>query len=79
MSRNEDKTCCELIEPALQSAGWAWDRQLSLGPGPVNISDGSMYDPNQKLVLDFLLRFGNLPLAVLEAKAETEPAADGIQ
>ena len=79
MSRNEDKTCRELIEPALQSAGWVWDRQLSLGPGPVNIAEGSMYDPNQRLVLDYLLRFGRLPLAVLEAKAEAEAAADGIQ
>lgn len=79
MSRNEDKTCRELIEPALQGAGWALDRQLLLGPGPVNIAEGSMYDPNQKLILDYLLRFGRLPLAVLEAKAEAEPAADGIQ
>ena len=79
MSRNEDKTCRELIEPALQSAGWAWDRQVLLGRGPVNIAEGSMYDPNQKLILDYLLRFGRLPLAVLEAKAEAEPAADGIQ
>jgi len=79
MSRNEDKTCRELIEPALQGAGWGWDRQLPLGPGPVNIAEGSMYDPNQKLILDYLLRFGHLPLAVLEAKAETEAAADGIQ
>jgi type I restriction enzyme R subunit len=45
----------------------------------VNIAEGSMYDPNQRIVLDYLLRFGHLPLAVLEAKAETEPAADGIQ
>ncbi len=79
MSRNEDKTCRELIEPALQRAGWAWDRQLPLGPGPVNIAEGSMYDPNQKLILDYLLRFGHLPLAVLEAKAESEAASDGIQ
>ena len=79
MSRNEDKTCRELIEPALTTAGWNFDRQLPLGPGPVNIAEGSMYDPSQRLILDYLLRFGHIPLAVLEAKAETEPAADGIQ
>lgn len=38
-----------------------------------------MYDSSQELVLDHLLRFGQIPLAVLEAKAESEPAADGIQ
>src|SRR5206468_11166578 len=76
---NESETCRQLIEPALQAAGWAWDRHLRLGPGRVNISGGSMYDSNQELVLDHLLRFRQIPLAVLEAKAESEPAADGIQ
>ncbi|MBE0542235.1 MAG: DEAD/DEAH box helicase family protein [Verrucomicrobia bacterium] len=76
---NESETCRQLIEPALQAAGWSWDRHLRLGPGRVNISGGSMYDSNQELVLDHLLRFGQIPLAVLEAKGEAEPAADGIQ
>jgi type I restriction enzyme R subunit len=76
---NESETCRQLIEPALQAAGWSWDRHLRLGPGRVNISGGSMYDSGQGLVLDHLLRFGQIPLAVLEAKAESEPAADGIQ
>ena len=58
MSRNEDRTCRELIEPALQADGWAWDRQLPLGRGAVNIADGFMYDPNQKLVLDYLPVYG---------------------
>jgi type I restriction enzyme R subunit len=76
---NESETCRQLIEPAIQAAGWVWDRQLRLGPGRVNISGGSMYDANQELVLDYLLRFGQIPLAVLEAKAKAESAADGIQ
>src|SRR4051812_8253812 len=79
MSRNETQTCREIIEPALRLAGWAFDRQLELGPGPVNISGGNMYDDTQRLVVDYLLRIGPLPLAVLEAKAETEAAADGMQ
>lgn len=79
MSRNEIQTCREVIEPVLGGAGWSFDRQLELGPGPVNISGGSMYDDTQRLVLDYLLRLGPLPLAVLEAKAEGEPAADGMQ
>jgi type I restriction enzyme, R subunit len=79
MSRNETQTCRELIEPALRQAGWAFDRQLELGPGPVNLSGGNMYDDTQRLVVDYLLRIGPLPLAILEAKAETDPAADGMQ
>ena len=79
MSRNESQTCRELIEPALRQAGWGFDRQLELGPGPVNLSGGNMYDDTQRLVVDYLLRIGPLPIAILEAKAETEPAADGIQ
>ena len=76
---NESETCRQLIEPALQAAGWSWDRHLRLGPGRVNIAGGSMYDSKQELILDHLLRFGHIPLAVLEAKAEAEPSADGIQ
>jgi len=38
-----------------------------------------MYDESQRLVADYVLRLSRLPLAVLEAKAEDEPAADGIQ
>jgi len=79
MQMNENETCKQLIEPALKTSGWSWDRHLRLGPGRVNISGSSMYDSTQELVLDHLLRFGQIPLAVLEAKAESESAADGIQ
>lgn len=79
MGRNEDKTCREVIEPALQGAGWSWDRHLHLGPGRVNISGGSMYDETQRIVADYVLRLSRLPLAILEAKGEDEAAADGIQ
>ncbi|MFZ0866775.1 MAG: DEAD/DEAH box helicase family protein [Candidatus Sulfotelmatobacter sp.] len=79
MSRNEVQTCREVIEPALRAAGWSFDRQLELGPGRVNVSGGSMYDESQRIILDYLLRLGSLPLAVLEAKAESEAAADGMQ
>ena len=79
MSRNEQKTCRELIEPALRDAGWSWDWQLEIGPGPVNFSGGSMYDESQRLVADYLLRLWQMPLAVLEAKAEAGAAWDGAQ
>ena len=79
MSRNEKQTCRELIEPALKEAGWSWDAQLEIGPGRVNLTGASMYDDSQRIVADYVLRLWKMPLAILEAKAEGEDAADGIQ
>src|SRR6266571_30608 len=79
MSRNEIQTCRELIEPALQQAGWSWDWQIVISPGQVNIAGGTMYEDSQQLVADYLLRFWQMPIAVLEAKAEGKDAADGMQ
>ena len=79
MSRNETQTCRELIEPALSAVGWNWDAQLIIGPGKVNIAGGAMYDTDQRLIADYLLKFGQIPLAILETKGETHPAEDAIQ
>ena len=79
MSRNEAQTCRELIEPALAKAEWEWDPQVVIGPGRVNLTGESMYDPSQQIVADYVLRLWRMPLAVLEAKAEGHAAADGIQ
>ena len=79
MARNERLTCSELIEPALKLAGWSWDEQLRIGPGRVNLTGDSMYDESQSIIADYLLRFRGVPLAIVEAKAETESAADGMQ
>jgi len=38
-----------------------------------------MYDESQSIVADYLLRHRGIPLAILEAKAEGEEAADGMQ
>ncbi len=79
MARNERTTCREVIEPLLSEAGWDWNEQLRIGPGRVNISGDSMYDESQAIVADYLLRYRGIPLAILEAKAESESAADGMQ
>jgi len=82
MARNERLTCKELIEPALSNAGWNWEEQLGIGPGRVNLtgdSPESMYDEIQQIIADYLLRYRGIPLAILEAKAESESAADGMQ
>lgn len=79
MSRNERQTCKDLIEPRLTALGWSWQEQLRIGPGRVNLTGDAMYDETQSIVADYLLRFKGVPLAILEAKAETESAADGMQ
>lgn len=79
MIRNEKLTCKELIEPALKESGWQYDEQVKIGPGRINIAGESMYDDSQTIVADYVLRFNNVPLAVLEAKAENHDSAEGIQ
>lgn len=79
MARNERQTCKELIEPRMEPLGWSWDEQLRIGPGRVNLTGDSMYDEAQSIVADYLLRYKGVPLAILEAKAESESAADGMQ
>jgi type I restriction enzyme R subunit len=79
MTRNERATCKELIEPALSNVGWSWDEQVRIGRGRVNITGESMYDSSQEIIADYILRYRDVPLAVLEAKAEGEAAAEGMQ
>lgn len=79
MARNERQTCIDLIEPRLAGLGWSWQEQLRIGSGRVNLTGGSMYDETQFVIADYLLRFKGLPLAIVEAKAETASAADGMQ
>jgi type I restriction enzyme R subunit len=79
MPRNENQTCRELIEPALKTSGWAWERGVLIGPGRVNLAGESMYDETQQIIADYVLRYSQMPLAILEAKAEEESAADGMQ
>ena len=38
-----------------------------------------MYDETQAIIADYLLRYRGIPLAILEAKAESTSAADGMQ
>lgn len=79
MARNEHITCKDLIEPALAQAGWDWEAQLRIGPGRINITGECMYDESQAIIADYLLRHRGIPMAILEAKAESASAADGMQ
>ena len=49
MPRNERQTCKEVIEPALEAAGWSWQVQVRIGPGRVNLAGESMYDETQAI------------------------------
>ncbi|TWU34904.1 DEAD/DEAH box helicase family protein [Novipirellula artificiosorum] len=82
MPLNERETRQQLIDPKLATAGWELERELRIGPGRVNFSGDtadSMYDPSQAIIADYLLRYRGVPLAICEAKAESEDAADGMQ
>ena len=79
MPLNENATCEQYIEPALEVAGWDIERQLRIGPGRVNITGDSMYDESQAIVADYLLRYRGVPLGIVEAKAEGTDAADAMQ
>src|ERR1700730_4227180 len=79
MARKERLPCKELVEPRLAALGWSWREQLRIGPGRVNLTGDAMYDETQSIIADYLLRYKGVPLAVLEAKAESERAADGMQ
>lgn len=79
MPRNERQTCKDLIEPALEASGWSWQVQVRIGPGRVNLAGESMYDETQAIIADYVLRYKNIPLAILEAKPEGESAAEGMQ
>ena len=79
MARNERLTCKELIEPRLMALGWTWQEQLRIGPGRVNLTGDAMYDETQSIIADYLMRYRGVPLAILEAKSESESAADGMQ
>ncbi|MCP5103150.1 MAG: DEAD/DEAH box helicase family protein [bacterium] len=77
--RNERLTCKEVIEPDLRQSDWQWDSQVTIGPGRVNLAGESMYDETQHIIADYILRYGHIPLAVLEAKAESKDAITGLQ
>ena len=82
MPLNERETRQQLIDPKLATAGWEIEHELRIGPGRVNFSGDSadsMYDQAQAIIADYLLRYRGVPLAVLEAKAESVPAENAVQ
>jgi type I restriction enzyme R subunit len=81
MSRNEAETRAELIDPALQQAGWGIvpgsivKREYSIAPGHIS---SALYR-DAPLKADYLLTYKNTQLVVIEAKAENKGYTEGLQ
>jgi type I restriction enzyme R subunit len=86
--RNEADTRATLIEPKLKAAGWTdtqiireyyYQRDVQYTPGRI-ILEGNRVRRGKGRKVDYLLRLTDaFPIAVVEAKAESEPAEAGLE
>jgi hypothetical protein len=86
--RNEADTRATLIEPKLKAAGWTdtqitreyyYQRDVQYTPGRI-ILEGNRVRRGKARKVDYLLRLTDaFPIAVVEAKAEFEPAEAGLE
>jgi len=82
---NEAETCRTMVRPKLEAAGWLangtrfYREQMHVTAGRVVLA-GSTAKRLQKKIPDYLLYFRrDMPLAVVEAKSNVKPAANGLQ
>ncbi len=82
---NEDDTCRKFVTPALQQAGWdtephAIREQKTFTDGrivPVGMNKARRREPKRA---DYILRYTrDFPIAVVEAKPESDPEAAGLE
>ncbi len=77
---NEADTRAELIDPALRAAGWGVvegsriRREYMISPGRIEGRNRR----STSLRADYLLEYRNTKLAIIEAKADTEPLTEGV-
>ena len=86
--RNEADTRATLIDPKLKAAGWTdtqitrehyYQRNHEYAPGRI-ILVGDRVRRGESRKVDYLLRVTEaFPVAVVEAKAESEPAETGLE
>lgn len=86
--KNEADTRATLIDPKLRAAGWSdtqvirehfYQRDLQYAPGRI-ILLGNRVQRGKSRKVDYLLRVTeSFPIAVVEAKAETETAEAGLE
>ena len=81
---NEADTCRRYVVPLLQAAGWEVDphrinEQVTFTDGRIILAGKRVKRGNQKRA-DYILRYArDLPLAVVEAKADYKLPGDGLQ
>ena len=81
---NEADTTTTLVRPRVVAAGWdntpqTFGEQFSFTDGRI-VTPGGKPRRLERKVADFVLNFNrDLPLAVVEVKAEDRPAGDGMQ
>jgi len=80
---SEDDICAKYITPAITSAGWdemrQIRRQITFTAGRI-IVRGKLHTRGKRKRADYILSYkANLPLAVLEAKKNSEPVGGGMQ
>lgn len=88
MPLNESDTRAQLIDPKLNRAGWTqsqvtrewyYRKDWEYAPGRIILRGGKAEREKPRRV-DYLLRYtASFPIAVVEAKAETEPATQGLE
>lgn len=77
---NEAETRAELIDPALATAGWGGvegsriRREYLISPGRIE----GVGRRGKPLEADYVLEYRNTKLAVIEAKADSEPLTEGV-
>jgi type I restriction enzyme R subunit len=81
---NEADTCRRLVTPKLVAAGWDTDPHVLREQHPITdgriIPAGSRYKRRAPKKADYLLSYRrDTPIAVVEAKADDKPAAEGLQ
>jgi type I restriction enzyme R subunit len=77
---NESETRAELVDPALDAAGWGCVEE-SLVRREFKITDGRIQlggRRSRQIVADYVLVYRGIKLAVIEAKSDDKEAADGV-
>jgi len=77
---NEADTRAKLIDPKLKESGWTEhliNREYPISDGKI-IKIGNVEKRGKALSADYLLRYTNYPVAVIEAKSEDHPPDAGM-
>lgn len=81
MKLSESDTRAKLIDPKLREAGWEEQyiiRDRTITDGRI-ITTGGKISRGKKKKPDYILYYGSLPIAVVEAKDTTHSPLDGLQ